>query len=485
MRNRENRNLNRVQNSYGIDLTAQLNVKSNSIECQLLDFNALGARIKLKENLPDSTTEQIEDIRILYGQKVLCKIQNPDFVRREPDGVLIFSFKNKTGDQSVQRSPRIKLPFVIQGMLWGDDPVNLDQLLYFRVSNLSATGFRLTSSKSNCHLMPGMVFEKFSLQIPGYAITEVTFKIVNVSEDTDSLNFGCQIEGSPAAYAKAFKSIRIAHGDLIAQTDRPLAEIKDDIKNIKKFLGHIKVRTVRTDADYEEVLKVRFKAYKAANKTTMDQTVSDMGDLYDKHSIILIASVGKNAVGTLRIVMKEIGKDLPCEKSYDLKRIPQIKNDSVAEVSRFAIDPLFQGTDLFVAMSRKLVVELVVKDINYPLCLATKKLAPSYTGLGAIPITEPVPHPLLADETLTLYWLVPDRVFSSKAGSISWVFVIHPALKNLKKWGFRTKASNGLIHYLLFPLAVLRMAAKKKLAKFKKIGARSSHPAKAPAKDRA
>jgi hypothetical protein len=131
---------------------------------------------------------------------------------------------------------------------------------------------------------------------------------------------------------------------------------------------------------------------------------------------------------------------------------------SSAEVSRFAIDPHYQGTDLFFALFRKIIFEIGAKKINSPVCLATKKLSKYYIGIGAKPVSKAIPHPTIEGETLTLYLFDPDCIISGKMSSLGWLFVAKPALKLLWKFKFVRKPSSGISKYFLAVPELLRIA---------------------------
>lgn len=465
----DKRQLFRNSNKFGAELSCSCLIGGISYSFEVVDFNTLGIKLRSLE-LRDLTSVSIERIQIKYFEKVICDFNGPRVVRSEGSDLLILSLDQNFFDRNQSnlsnRSLRAPLPQMQQGVLWGVDPMTIEQLLYFRVTDISESGFRLISSKTNNHIFPGMEFENFELQIPGFQVAKVSFRIVNVKDQSDFLSFGCKFTKLGKGLQKTIKKVSVILGDPLSTNSEDNSIFKFNIKETKRFRGHILVRQVKGQKDYQEVLKIRFKAYKAAQKVATDQTVESMSDVFDKHSIILIGYIGSKAVGTLRMVIKSSDSTLPCETHFSLSQFPEIGTDGpIAEISRFAIDPMFQGTDLFLGMARKLLMEIAAKNIAYPLCLATPKMAGSYISLGAVPISEPIPHPIAADQTLTLYWLKPDNVLGAKTGSLSWIFIIRPALQRLRSFGYTEQKSNGLIHFIRAPFELLNRFIERRLTK--------------------
>ena len=68
-----------------------------------------------------------------------------------------------------------------------------------------------------------------------------------------------------------------------------------------------------------------------------------------------------------------------------------------------AILPDFQGSDLFIGFGKVIVQILVKLRLDTMFCVTTNKLAPMYQRVGAERMSDPVRHPILADESLNLY----------------------------------------------------------------------------------
>ena len=143
---------------------------------------------------------------------------------------------------------------------------------------------------------------------------------------------------------------------------------------------------VSGDSEYQEILKLRWRAYRNEGKILEDTDVQGMKDDYDPRSLIYAVQIGKTVVATFRLVFAKRNEDLPFEKYFEYEKIERFKNcprSQVIEISRLAIDPIFQGSDILVTIIRNLVVELTIKvKVKYSACLATRDLAKYYTEIG-------------------------------------------------------------------------------------------------------
>lgn len=457
----DQRSLRRIQNRFGPETSARLVVDGKAINCEVLDFNSVS--IALKSIELEKPIEKITSIEVLYGRQVISEITEPVLKRHDPGrGLVVLRLKSTLATHNKNRKERISLSHTRQGSLTGKDPFSNDLILFFRVSEVSEDGIKLISSKSNRHLVPGVILEKFSLTLPGRLPCIVDLKIMRMDTDESFLELGCSFQKKSKKTDREIKRLLFSQVELNEITTYSAEEIKREIRKIKKFRDQVYLSIASTDHEFKRVKEIRYSAYKAANKTKADQSVNDMLDHYDEHSLIYIAKIGVNIVGTVRLVIRSEGKSLPFEEYYNIKDIPTLNADSCAEISKFAIDPLFQGTDLFLILFQKMLFESGAKEIQSPVCIATKKLSPYYESIGAVRLAAPVQHPTIPKESLTLFLFDRERVVKAQMDALGWFLIASPALKLLKKFGFIEGYSSGIKKYLSLPVDILRFAWKKR-----------------------
>ena len=451
----ERRSLRRIDNKFGSELSASLQCGRQVLTAEVIDYNSLGVSLRIKTPELNINTFKIDKLQLHYGTEVICEIAYPKVIHHLSEmqkTVVSLTSQDIEGRGQRRGDQRVDLGFSFHGSVYGVDPFTLDQNLIFRMSNFSADGFALISSKSNRHLTVGLKLNNYTLMIPGYDLMKVSFQIKNIQDTGTHIKIGCSFLNRDKKLKKATQKILFTHSKIALYDESSAGSIRQKIKSIRKFGSWIRVRKVNSEAEYEQALKIRYEAYKAAAKTEADQTWQDMKDEYDSRSIIYVAYVGLTVVGTIRLVFRDNGLPLPFEKYLDINKLGKINLASAAEITRFAIHPHFQGTDVFFSLFRKIIFEIGSKKIESSVCLATEKLSKYYKGIGAFEISEPIPHPTLPNETLTLYLFDPERFLKGKMSALGWFVVAKPSMRLLRKFGFIRKPDNDFLKY---PAALL------------------------------
>jgi len=164
------------------------------------------------------------------------------------------------------------------------------------------------------------------------------------------------------------------------------------------------IKVVETCQELEQILNVRFLAYKAVAKTPAGATSDMMADEYDASSIIYCAKYGPAVIATMRAnISKDKGQKFPFETYFGSCESLGMSRHNACEISRLAILPEFQGSDLFIGFVKVTMQMLVKLQLDIMFCVATNKLALMYQRIGAQRVSEPVRHPVLIDECLNLY----------------------------------------------------------------------------------
>lgn len=463
----EKRSLRRVDNKYGSEMRAKLTIDDIDYTADVADYNSLGVSLKLKQGvLPD--LKRITEVKIYYGSELVCHVVAPKLISYSTDqSRLVVSLESERAKDQSPRGERANLGFSMQGSVFGTDPFTLDQTLSFRLNNISNSGFSLISSKSNRHLMAGLKLYDYTIMLPGYNLIKVSFQITNVVDTGSHLKLGCSFLKIDKNFRKEIERIILTNSNFSDIGDKIDIDLKNRIKKIKKFNSWIRIRRVTSSEEFEQVLKIRFKAYQEANKVKPGQSWKDMEDEYDKTSITYAAYAGLTIAGTIRLVFRDKVSKLPFEEYLELADVINFDPSSAAEISRFAIDPHYQGTDLFFALFRKIIFEIGAKQIKSPVCLATEKLSKYYIGIGALQISRPIPHPTIENETLTLYLFDPESVIGGKMSALGWFFVAKPALRLLRKFQFIRKPSLGFSKYIIVVFEMISLFFKKIIFKKK------------------
>jgi hypothetical protein len=198
------------------------------------------------------------------------------------------------------------------------------------------------------------------------------------------------------------------------------------------------IKAVETCQELEQVLHVRFVAYRAAAKIPPSATSDIMGDEYDASSIIYCAKYGPDVIATMRVnISKSVEQKFPFEKYFGSCETLGISRHNSCEISRLAILPEFQGLDLFIGFVKVTIQMLVKLHFDTMFCVTTNRLAPMYQRIGAERVSEPVPHPILIDEVLNLYRIKTSSFLTgSNIAFEVWKKISEEAISHLIYHGF-------------------------------------------------
>src|SRR5262249_7787013 len=334
-------------------------------------------------------------------------IERPQTKIRKDDGqwkliVLLNPSKRKTAER---RHKRIRTRENFKPFLWVSDPFHLSRIVNFQVENFNVDGLQLRTSLCNKHIMVGSMIENLQLLLPVIGVLTVDLVICNAFSKDKHLIFGCLFQSINKQALEMLAQYAIIGGDNLPPY---LSQRKELLKaaglTTRSLAKPCTIKVVETCQELEQILDVRFVAYKAAAKTPPDATSEMMEDEYDASSIIYCAKYGPDVIATMRAnISKSDRQKFPFERYFGSCESLGISRHNACEISRLAILPEFQRSDLFIGFVKVTVQMLVKLRLDTMFCVATNKLATMYQRIGAERMSEPVKHPVLIDESFNLY----------------------------------------------------------------------------------
>src|SRR5262249_42402383 len=155
-------------------------------------------------------------------------------------------------------------------------------------------------------------------------------------------------------------------------------------------------------------------------------------------AIIYCAKYGPDGIATMRVnISKSDRQKFPFEKYFGSCERLGISRHNSCEISRLAILPEFQGSDLFIGFVEVTIQMLVKLHLDTMFCVATNKLAPMYQRIGADRMSDPVRHPVLLDESLNLYKIKTSSFLTGSNMAFEvWKKVSEEAISHLIYHGF-------------------------------------------------
>lgn len=246
-----------------------------------------------------------------------------------------------------RRSKRMNCTSFFTPNAYAEHPLFFNEHLHFQVAIISRFGMGLVTSARNRAFIVGMPL-KLKVLLPMQGEFQVDVKVRNLTNlrtDKDKVLVGVEFENVHKNFLPALAEY------LIAFTPTSLEDLRKaefEIDGIEKGLAF---KYVETEQDWQEVLELRFKAYKAVGKFGSAKTAADMTDEYDNYARQLICKNNGKIIACLRIVF--VNGDLRRSEHYRLGiKIPEYLGTHFTEASRAATDPEYRGSDVFVNLLR-------------------------------------------------------------------------------------------------------------------------------------
>jgi hypothetical protein len=403
------REIERLPAAAALGFNVDLKVKNfGHFQASIIDFNTESLAVDVTALADLGKLEsQIEGITITHGTREVRSIERPNVTIRKGDGQwkLIILLNPSERKAAERRHKRIKTRENFKPFLWVSDPFHLSRIVNFQVENFNVDGLQLRTSLCNKHIIVGSMLENCQLLLPGIGILTVNLSVCNTFSKDKHLVFGCLFQSINKQALEMLAQYAIIGGDNLPPQLSQRKELLRTAGLITRSLSKpCTVKVVETCQELEQILDVRFAAYKAAAKTLPDATSEMMEDEYDASSIIYCAKYGPDVIATMRAnISKSDGQKFPFEKYFGSCENLEISRHNSCEISRLAILPEFQGSDLFIGIGKVIVQMLVKLRLDTMFCVTTNKLSPMYQRIGAERMVEPVRHPVLADEFLNLF----------------------------------------------------------------------------------
>ncbi len=345
--------------------------------------------------------------------------------------------------------------------------VRYDDLIYFRVVDVSWRGMQLETSLRNKFLVPGVEL-KSTCTFPTQGEVPLDLRVVHVRvvDRGDrkvlavGVTYSSRAPDSPQTIGQYL--LHFGHGTTVE-------ELRADGFRIRSSSRALDFGSIRTDEEYGEVLRLRRLAYVHARKVSADTKDVEMADAYDARSRILVAKHRGRGVGTARRMFPEPGRDHLNHE--DFVRLPPglPPRDQLVEVFKTCTHPGYRGSDLFYKIIMHAGLVILQSGRRYALMSATDSLAPIYERFGfrrtGVTYQHPamrLPHHLMvADVARVVTGADINPLFWNSAGGWElWKFAKLCGVVPTDRW---TRARVRLWHLLRPVASVVRLLYDRKL----------------------
>lgn len=170
-------------------------------------------------------------------------------------------------------------------------------------------------------------------------------------------------------------------------------------------------KIAHTDEDFQNVCKIRKRAYTGRAKEPIDEHLSAFLDHYDERSKIVMAFENEQIIGSFRVVYSRTNQKLEIE-DYLTKPADIPPNSKILELSRLCIDPDYKNrSQLLFGMLKWFLITLLEDNRDIYLATAPQDLVNVYRSVG-FEITN-VTHKrdeIVGGETMLLTLIKVDKV---------------------------------------------------------------------------
>jgi hypothetical protein len=437
------REIERLPAAAALGFNVAIKVKNfGHFQAPIIDFNAESLAVDVTA-LSDlrKLESQIEGITITHGTRKVRSIERPNVKIRKDDSQwkLIILLNPTERKAAERRHKRIKTRENFKPFLWVSDPFHLSRIVNFQVENFNVDGLQLRTSLCNKHIIVGSILENCQLLLPGIGILTVNLVICNAFLKDKHLIFGCLFQPINKKALEMLAQYAIIGGDNLP----PYLNQRKELLRAAGLTTHslskpCTIKVVETYQELEQIREVRFVAYKAAAKTPPGATSEMMEDEYDASSIIYCAKYGPDVIATMRVnISKSDEQKFPFETYFGSCESLAISRHNSCEISRLAILPEFQRSDLFTGFLKVITQMLVKLHLDTMFCVATNKLSLMYQRIGTERMSEPIRHPVLTDEFLNLYRIKTSSFLTGENMEFEvWKKISEEAISHLIYYGF-------------------------------------------------
>jgi predicted N-acetyltransferase YhbS len=388
----------------------------------------------------------LEDLSIQYNQIEVGGFQKAKicYTKREEKFIsfgisfLIPSSPNANQTPILERrkSRRVSTKDGFHAFASAKHPFIYDQTLSFRVLNISNEGAMLLFTPSGHPLLKGAVLEKLEILLPTVGVVHATAKILSVTtnDDKSELRLGVRFTEVGPQFGQLVSKYLLGFG--VFMEESPLNALRSAGFSPKYLKTHVDFSHVTTDDEYAQVLQLRREAYGRAKKIEEDTRADDMKDIFDFNSLILIAKVKDQVVGSVRLTYCKHPND-EFELDHSIEIPNWIPRGQSVEISRLCVRTDFEHTDLVLGLIERCTEMANKMGMQYVISSCVDSMVPYYKKLG-FKITE-LTFELKTLNNLLHYFILHDLRAGHRSYGMNplyWNFTYKNISSYLKKFGF-------------------------------------------------
>jgi hypothetical protein len=186
---------------------------------------------------------------------------------------------------------------------------------------------------------------------------------------------------------------------------------------------------VNDEASYRAALNLRQLAYSEDRKLRGASTVTEVADVFDSRSRLILGRVDSRPIATARLFFPEHGDRLEHE-DYFVWPKDYPRREETVEVTRTCTHPDYRRGNVFLSLIRFIVLTALQSNRTWVLTSSTDDLVPFYDWVGLKSTEIVFTHSSLNDlPHRLLLGSIPDALQARSVGSTAWYLVWRDVLK--------------------------------------------------------
>lgn len=337
------------------------------------------------------------------------------------------------------------------------NPMKFNDILLFRVQQLSSEGLLLLTSLRNKYLFKDIEIDLL-LNFPVFGTVNVSAVIRNTrivrEGDKEYLGLGVELVGRLDEYRKMAGAYLLQFSNMDSLKDLKAAGLNVD------GMGYaIDFKYAKTEEDYFEVLKLRKITYAAEGKADPDATIESMANALDSKARIVMGFYKGKLIASAAVIFHEANSKTEHEDYCEWPAsLPQ--KGSLVEINRLCTHPDFRRADLFLKIYKFMLILVAQSKRRHVVICATEELVPLYRRLG-FDLTElKYVHTKLGNK---VHWILHSDIYKKLSGygvgPITWNFVLDEILpvliRHAKDKGITLDYTRIYVYRLFRPLMKL------------------------------
>lgn len=296
-------------------------------------------------------------------------------------------------------------------------PGRFNEYIYFQIRDISKEGFQLICSLRNKYLIPGTQLN-LTVSFPMIGDLSISVTITRIGLTTergkDYLVVGTE-------FSSLSRSATNIIGQYLLQfTDAEnLEELKDAGFVPTSMAKGTDFYFLKSESDYEEVLNLRLLVHHAAGTVEDNLRPTDMGDLFDTNTRIIIGKHKGEIIASARIYFNTLEEPMEHESYIDWpSELP--RRDQIFEISRACTHPKFRSGDLMGALLRFISTTCVQPQRPWIVISSTDTFLHFYESVGFKQLGITYDHPIFNGKQHVLLANAYDMLLGRTSNPIYW-----------------------------------------------------------------